>query len=118
MASDKSVPAAAAFAARPDAALRDGDMPLMLPAQGLLEPVLDASGVELPPRFAEVLEQVRAVIARCDKAGVPGDTLIAALMTELMSRLVQAYGSDGVAAVLNQLALELSRAGSAQTSRQ
>ena len=25
----------------------------MLPAQGLLEPVDDASGVELPPRFAE-----------------------------------------------------------------
>ena len=82
-------------------------MPLMLPAQGLLKPVDDASGVELPPRFAEVLEQVRAVIVHCDTAGIPSDTLIAALMTELMPRLVQAYGSNGVAAVLNQLALEL-----------
>ena len=82
-------------------------MPLMLPAQGLLKPVDDASGVELPPRFAEALEQVRAVIVHCDKAGIPSDTPIAALMTELMPRLVQAYGSNGVAAVLNQLALEL-----------
>ena len=92
-------------------------MPLMLPAQGLLEPVDDASGVGLPPRFAGALEQVWAVKARCDKAGIPSDTLIAALMTELMPRLVQAYGSNGVAVVLNQLALELSSAGSAQTNR-
>lgn len=31
-------------------------MPLILSAQGLLESVNDASGVELPPRFAEALE--------------------------------------------------------------
>ena len=92
-------------------------MPLMLPAQGLLKPVDDVSGVERPPRFAEALEQVRAVIARCDNAGIPSDTLIAAPMTELMPRLVQAYGSDGVAAVLNQLALDLASVRLAQTSR-
>ena len=34
-------------------------MPLMLPAQDLLKPVDDASGVEQPPNFAEALEQVR-----------------------------------------------------------
>ena len=93
-------------------------MPLMLPAQGLLKPVDDASGVEQPPRFAEALQQVRAVIARCDNAGIPSDALIVALMTELMPRLVQAYGSDGVAAVLNQLALNLASVRLAQTSRQ
>ncbi len=90
----------------------------MLPAQGLLEPVDDASVVELPPRFVEALDQVRAVIARCDKAGIPSDTLIAALMTELMPRLVQAYGSNGVAAVLNQLALDLASVRSAQMNQQ
>ena len=93
-------------------------MPLMLPAQGLLEPVDDVSGVELPPRFAEALDQVCAMIVRCDKAGIPNDTLIAVLMTELKPRLVQAYGSNGVAAVLNQLALDLASVGSAQTNRQ
>jgi len=91
-------------------------MPLMLPAQGLLESVDDASAVELPPRFAEALEHVRAVIARCDKAGIPNNTLLAALMTELMPRLVQAYGPGGVASMLNQLALELSSAESTGSS--
>jgi hypothetical protein len=90
----------------------------MLPAQGLLEPVDDASGVERPPRFAQALEQVRAVIARCDRVGIPNDTLLAALMMELMPCLVHAYGPGGGASVLNQLALELSSAGSAQTNRQ
>ena len=33
----------------------------MRPAQGLLELVDDASGVELPPRFAEALEQGRNI---------------------------------------------------------
>ena len=35
-------------------------MPLMLPAQDLLEPVDNASGVGQPPRFAEAPEQVLA----------------------------------------------------------
>ena len=38
-------------------------MPLMLPAQGLVEPVDGASGVQPPPRFAEALDQVRAALA-------------------------------------------------------
>ena len=37
-------------------------MPLMLPAQGLPKPVDDASGVELPPRFAETPEQHRSIL--------------------------------------------------------
>ena len=44
-------------------------MPLMLPAQDLLEPVEDASGVELPRHFADSLEHLRAAISRCDQAG-------------------------------------------------
>ena len=44
-------------------------MPLMLPAQALLEPVDDASGVELPRHFADSLEHLRAAISRCDQVG-------------------------------------------------
>ena len=58
-------------------------MPLMLPVQDLLEPVDDASGVELPRHFADSPEHPCAAISRCDQADVPSDTLIAALMTEL-----------------------------------
>ncbi len=58
-------------------------MPLTLPAQDLLEPVDDASGVELPRHFADSLKHLRAAISRCDQVGTPSGTLIAALVTEL-----------------------------------
>ncbi|WP_282606229.1 hypothetical protein [Pelagibius sp. Alg239-R121] len=86
-------------------------MPERTKIQALLEPVDDTSDVDLPLRFAEALGEVRAAIARCDKAGIPSDTVLAALMTELMPRLVQAYGPTGVASVLSQLADEISTAG-------
>ncbi len=54
----------------------------MRPAPGLPAPLDDASGVELPPRFAEVPERVRAVIVSRDRPGIPGNTPLATLMTE------------------------------------
>ncbi len=58
----------------------------------------------------EALEEVRAAIARCEEAGVPNGTVLAALTTELMPRLVEAYGPDGAAAMLCRLAGEISAA--------
>lgn len=46
-------------------------MPLLLPVEGLLEPVDDASGVELPPRFAEAPEQGRNILTRCSHPTPP-----------------------------------------------
>ena len=54
----------------------------MRPAPGLPEPVDGASGVELPPGFAEAPERVRAAIAHRDRPGMPGHTPVAAQMTE------------------------------------
>ena len=79
----------------------------------LLEPVDDISDVQLPPRLADALAEVRAAIERCDEAGIPRDTVLAALMTELMPRLVEAYGPSGVASVLGQLAHDISSSGKA-----
>ena len=62
-------------------------MPLMLPAQDLLEPVDDASGVELPRHLADSLEHLRAAVSRCDRVGIPSDTLIAAPMTDSLEHL-------------------------------
>ncbi len=86
-------------------------MPESTRIQTLLEPVDDASDVDLPLLFAEAQGHVRAAIVRCDTAGIPSDSIIAALMTELMPRLVQAYEPSAVAAVLNQLADEISTTG-------
>ena len=69
------------------------------------------SDVLLPARFADALAEVRAAIARCDEAGVPGDTVLAAFTTELIPRLVETYGANGVASLLVHLAREVSASG-------
>lgn len=76
------------------------------PAKSLnrLDPSDGILGSEMPPRFAEALEQVRTIIAHCEAAKIPNDTLLAALMAELMPRLVGTYGPAGVASVFGRLA--------------
>ena len=86
-------------------------MPDRIEVRPLFEPVDDISDVQLLPRLADALAEVCAAIARCDEAGIPRDTVLAALMTELMPRLVEAYGPSGVASVLGQLAREISTSG-------
>ena len=86
-------------------------MPDRTEIHDLFEPVDDISEGQLPVRFSEALAEVRAVIARCEEAGIPNDTVLAALMTELMPRLVEAYGPSGVASLLDQLAREIATSG-------
>lgn len=86
-------------------------MPRPLFPQNPLEPVADPSGLEFPPRFKEAVEQVRAMSDRCGSAGIPNETILAALLIELMPRLVDAYGSVGVAAMLGRLAREIAEGG-------
>lgn len=66
-----------------------------------------------PPRFEEALEQIQELNSRCQQAQIPEATQISALMVELMPRLVQAYGPEGVIAMFNQLITEI---GGAQLS--
>ena len=84
----------------------------------LLEPLEEVSGDQLPPRFDDALTELRAAIARCDTAGIPGDTTLAALLVETMPRLVEAYGAEGAAAMLGQLTQEISEAGRPPASLQ
>ena len=79
--------------------------------ESLLEPLEEVSGDQLPPRFDDALTELRAAIARCHTAGIPGDTTLAALLVETMPRLVEAYGAEGAAAMLGQLTQEISEAG-------
>ena len=90
----------------------------MRPGPGLLEPVDVVSGVEMRLRIAEAPERERAVVARRDKAGIPGNTPPAALMTEVEPRLVQSHGSSGVSVVLDYVAPDLASVCSAQANRQ
>ena len=88
--------------------MKDSLMPQPTDARRLLEPVEDIAGVGLPPRFGEALQHVRATVACCERAQIPNDTLIAALMAELMPRLVGAYAPSGAIAILTGLADEIS----------
>ena len=74
----------------------------------MLKPVDDTSDVQFPPHFNDALGEVRTAITRCEEQSIPNDTVLAALLTELMPLLVDAYGPSKVAYILNQLAHELS----------
>lgn len=75
----------------------------------LKEMLDDGSTVVLPPRFCEVSERIRAVVEGLEADGVPSRTVLMALTTELMPRLLVAYGPHA-AAVLNRLAGEIATA--------
>ncbi|TQV69727.1 hypothetical protein [Denitrobaculum tricleocarpae] len=85
--------------------------------ESLLEPLDEVSDDHLPPRFSDALTELRAAIARCHTAGIPEDTTLAALLVETMPRLVEAYGADGAAAMLGELAQEISDADGAPQAR-
>ena len=75
--------------------------------QEMLKPVDDTSDVQFPSRFSDALGQIRATITRCDEQSIPRDTILAALLTELIPLLVNAYGPSKVSFMLNQLAQEM-----------
>ncbi len=62
---------------------------------------------EGPARFAEALDAIRGAIGGCETAEIPIDTILAALMTELMPRMIGAYGSYRVISVLTDLAAHI-----------
>ena len=70
-----------------------------------MERLGDGSG--LPQRFADAQGTVRRAIRECEAADIPTDTILAALMSELMPRMVGAYGAHRVISVLTDLAAHI-----------
>jgi hypothetical protein len=64
----------------------------------------EGDGPDMPLRFAEAIGTIRGAIGGCETAAIPTDTILAAMMAELMPRLVQAYGPGRVVDVLTSLA--------------
>ena len=79
--------------------------------QEMLKPVDDTSDAPLPPRFSDALGEIRATIRRCDEQNIPRDTVLAALLTELMPLLVESYGPRKVGFMLDQLARDINNPG-------
>lgn len=63
----------------------------------------------LPPRFAEALDAIRLASDRCEHAMIPSDSILAAVLAELMPRLVEAYGPRSVVSMLGDLAIHVGR---------
>jgi hypothetical protein len=66
-----------------------------------------AGDAEFPQRFEEALGAIRGAIGGCETAEIPTDVILAALMAELMPRLIGAYGSYRVISVLTDLAAHI-----------
>ncbi|TWB52709.1 hypothetical protein [Nitrospirillum viridazoti] len=58
----------------------------------------------VPPRFAEALLTFQGALSRCEAAGIPAHSALAAGLVELLPRLIAVYGAEGVADVLATLA--------------
>ena len=63
-----------------------------------------------PARFEDALEKLRTAIADCEGDGIAPNTIVAAMITELMPRFVETYGLDAAASVLRDLSDHLASA--------
>src|SRR5262245_40008578 len=59
---------------------------------------------QLPTRFKEAQATIAHTIMSLEEAGVPDSTLVAALVAELLPRLVHLHGPEWAAAVLARVA--------------
>jgi len=75
-----------------------------------IEPDASRSTGPDPHEFKAAMDQVRAGIVGCHRAGVRDRAIIAALTAELLPRLVAAFGPDGAASILGSLASGISEA--------
>jgi hypothetical protein len=64
----------------------------------------DIDAAHLPPRFAEARAAIARMLARLERQGMPADTLEAALVAELLPRLVHRNGPALAAIILGKLA--------------
>lgn len=76
----------------------------------------DAGAIQAPERFMEALQHVRTAIAACAAAGIPQESVLAALMAELMPRLGACYGPQAVSAMLGHVANAMGDIAAAQKS--
>jgi hypothetical protein len=76
-----------------------------------------AAKVLLPDGFAEAIGYIRAALAACSREGIPQETVLAALMAELMPMLSACYGPRGVSAVLGKVAAAMGDIAKAQEQR-
>jgi hypothetical protein len=74
----------------------------------------DNAAAPTPERLAEAIQQVRAAISACSSKGIPEETILAAMMAELMPRLCACYGHRPAASILGKVATAMGEIAAAQ----
>jgi hypothetical protein len=72
----------------------------------------------LPPRFTEARTAVMETIARLETIGIPNETLVAVMLTQMLPRMVHQNGPVWTAAMLAKLAQDVSTGASPAGRRQ
>jgi len=67
----------------------------------------ELASITPPPGFAVAKGAIREAVSRCDREGIRTETVCAALLAELLPRLVTSHGPHGVADMLERLGSEL-----------
>ena len=78
------------------------------PLDQLRDRMLDAPNevdeMHLPPRFKEAREALGQIIARLEANGIPNETLVTVMLSEMLPRMVHQNGPEWAAAMLFKLA--------------
>ncbi len=62
-----------------------------------------------PEGFDEALDAYRVTFRLCRERGIGEDSILSAVLTEILPRLVSAYGAERVEGLFLQLAQEITR---------
>jgi hypothetical protein len=74
--------------------------------------------MHLPPRFKEAREALRKTIARLETSGIPNETLVTVMLSEMLPRMVHQNGPAWAAAMLLKLAHNIGAGASPLGMRQ
>lgn len=67
----------------------------------------ELASIPSPPGFVIARPAIREAVSRCDGNGIASEAVCAALLAEILPRLIHAHGPHGVADMLERLGTEL-----------
>ncbi len=70
-------------------------------------PPIQPAHVQIPPKLGIARDLIASTLAGGERAAIPAESLTAAMLVELMPRLVGSYGHIRVAEMLRRLAEEV-----------
>jgi hypothetical protein len=78
----------------------------------------DINQSHLPPRFSEARSAFADIIARLEAAGIPTETLVIVMLTQMLPRMVHQNGPEWTAATLAKPASDIGAGASPDGLRQ